>query len=92
MHGGLQTLTNLDGVHGGEVLLECLIDLLLVGGNDTFLVVVLCVVWHDTLEDGRVDVLDDTITKVTEIFEKLVVVGVDETGPFELGVAGLGTS
>jgi len=92
VHGCLQTLADLDGIHGGQVVLERFVDFLLVGCEDALRVVVLGVVGHDTLKVGRVDELDDAVDEVTKILEQLVVVRVDETSPLKLGVASLGTS
>lgn len=50
---------------------------------------VLGVVGHNVVELCRVDKLDDTANKVSQVFQQKIVIGADERVPIKLSFAGL---
>lgn len=89
VHYGSETGSELDGLKVGDVGLEGLVDLLLVFLET--LVGVLGVVGNLAVHLGLAE-LENSLVQVTKVLEKIVVIGVDEFLPLELGVGRLRSS
>jgi hypothetical protein len=89
VHDGGKSSTKLDSIELVDEDLEGLVNLLLVLFQA--LVGVLGVVGHDTIKLGLSE-LEDSLVQITEVFEKVVVVAVNEFLPLELRVGRFGTS